>query len=49
VPRAASTLHFEPFDTQQVARYASLVAEVLTTPGIYRKRFRAKRGGSGKQ
>lgn len=49
VPRATPTLVYEGFSSERAARYTSLVSEVLVTPGIYRKRFRAKRGGSGSQ
>ncbi|GGC81580.1 hypothetical protein [Undibacterium terreum] len=49
VPRAAQTLVFEVMSPEKSSRYTSIVSEVLTTPGIYRKRFRAKRGGPGTQ
>ena len=49
VPRAAPTLVFEAFTPERTARYDALVGEVLATPGIYRKRFRAKRGGSASE
>jgi hypothetical protein len=44
VPRAAPRLEFECFDEPHKAAYAKTVSEVLTTPGVYRKRFRARRG-----
>jgi hypothetical protein len=44
VPRAAPRLEFECFDETHQADYAKTVGEVLSTPGIYRKRFRARRG-----
>jgi len=44
VPRAAPRLEFECFDQAQQANYAKTVSEVLATPGVYRKRFRARRG-----
>jgi len=44
VPRAAPELVFESFDQDQQAAYEQTVAEVLSTPGVYRKRFRARRG-----
>jgi len=44
VPRAAPELVFENFDDAHRNAYATVVAEVLATPGIYRKRFRARRG-----
>jgi hypothetical protein len=46
VPRAAPQLMFESFDEAHTAAYARTVAEVLSTPGVYRKRFRARRGRS---
>ncbi|WP_394787518.1 hypothetical protein [Rhodoferax sp.] len=49
VSRAAPTLVCEAFTPERSARYDALVGEVLATPGIYRKRFRAKRGGSAGQ
>jgi len=44
VPREAPMLAFESFDEAHKAAYAKTVAEVLATPNVYRKRFRAKRG-----
>ena len=46
VPRAAPQFEFECFDEAHKAAYAKTVAEVLSTPGVYRKRFRARRGHS---
>ena len=44
VPRTAPELVFENFDVEHSAAYSRTVAEVLATPGVYRKRFRARRG-----
>src|SRR5450631_223538 len=44
VPRAAPRLEFERFDEAHQSAYASTVSDVLSTPGVYRKRFRARRG-----
>jgi len=44
VPRAAPDLVFESFDGGHQAAYEKTVAEVLAAPGVYRKRFRARRG-----
>lgn len=44
VPRAAPQLEFECFDEAHKTTYSSTVAEVLASPGVYRKRFRARRG-----
>jgi hypothetical protein len=44
VPRAALELVFEPFDAARSEAYANVVAEVLATPNVYRKKFRARRG-----
>jgi hypothetical protein len=44
VPRAAPELVFESFDDARQTAYAKTVAEVLATPGVYRKHFRARRG-----
>jgi hypothetical protein len=46
VPRAAPKLEFESFDAANKAAYETTVAEVLASPGVYRKRFRARRGRS---
>ncbi|GLQ78256.1 hypothetical protein GCM10007881_17720 [Mesorhizobium huakuii] len=46
VPRAAQQLEYEVFDEERQASYARTVASVLSTPGVYRKRFRARRGRS---
>src|ERR1700682_2187512 len=46
VPREAPQLEFECFDQPHQAAYAKTVAEVLSNPGVYRKRFRARRGRS---
>ena len=44
VPRGNPELVFESFDEPHQAAYAKTVSEVLATPGVYRKRFRARRG-----
>ncbi|MGA2289120.1 hypothetical protein [Bradyrhizobium sp.] len=44
VPRSAPQLEFETFDEAHRTAYTKTVAEVLATPGVYRKRFRARRG-----
>ena len=44
VPRAAPELVFENFDGGHQVAYEKTIAEVLSTPGVYRKRFRARRG-----
>jgi len=46
VPRAAPQLEYEVFDEERQASCARTVADVLSTPGVYRKRFRARRGRS---
>jgi hypothetical protein len=35
---------FESFDEAHRSAYTKTVSEVLATPGVYRKRFRARRG-----
>ena len=49
VPRAAASLVFEALAPDRVARYVATTAAVLATPGVYRKRFRARRGRSDGQ
>ena len=44
VPRSAPDLVFDSFDEAHKQAYAQTVAEVLASPGVYRKRFRARRG-----
>ena len=46
VPREAPQLQFESFDEERKATYAKTVADVLSRPGVYRKKFRARRGRS---
>jgi len=46
VPREAPKLEFEGFDEAHRIAYSRTVAEVLDSPGVYRKRFRARRGRS---
>jgi hypothetical protein len=45
VPREAPDLVCEPMSAEHRARYAALGREVLAAPGVYRRRFRSKRGG----
>jgi hypothetical protein len=42
VPREPLQLQVQAMDTDHAARYATLVGEVLQTPGVYRRRFRVK-------
>ncbi len=44
VPRTPLELEFAGFDDAHKTAYAAVVTEVLSTPGVYRKRFRARRG-----
>ncbi|WP_024506676.1 hypothetical protein [Bradyrhizobium sp. ARR65] len=44
VRRDNPQLVFESFDEAHQKAYAQTVAEVLAKPGVYRKRFRARRG-----
>ncbi|MER9280415.1 hypothetical protein [Mesorhizobium sp. M0522] len=46
VPRVEPQLEYEVFDEKRQASYAQTVADILSTPGVYRKRFRARRGRS---
>jgi hypothetical protein len=43
VPRSALSLDVTAFTSEEVARYATTGASVLGEPGVYRKRFRARR------
>ena len=49
VPRVQTNLVFESLSPEKSAQYTLLVKEVMHTPGIYRKRFRAKLRDSGSQ
>jgi len=49
VPRAAPELVCEPFSAEHAARYDETGAALLSAPGVYRRRFRARRGRSGAQ
>jgi hypothetical protein len=44
VPRMAPELQFESFDEAHRRAYEKTVAEVLESPNVYRKHFRARRG-----
>ena len=43
VPRAAPDLVFEPFSPDHCARYEATAEALLSGPGVYRRRFRARR------
>ena len=45
--RGNPELEFEIFDEAHRQAYAQTVGEVLAKPGVYRKRFRARRGKLG--
>jgi hypothetical protein len=49
VPRTAPDLVIEPFSPERAARYDATAAALLGGPGIYRRRFRARRPRSGLQ
>jgi hypothetical protein len=44
VPRVAPELQFESFDDAHQRAYEKTVAQVLESPNVYRKHFRARRG-----
>ena len=46
VPRGADTLVCEPMTTEQQQGYEALAGRIMAGPGVYRKGFRGKRGGS---
>ena len=45
VPRAVPDLVFETFSSDQAARYDATAEALLSQPGVYRRRFRARRSG----
>ena len=45
VPREPFTLVCEPMSEAQLQRYDALAEEIMAGPGVYRKQYRAKRGG----
>jgi hypothetical protein len=44
VPREAPALVCEPMTPADVERYAGVARDIMAGPGVYRKRFRSKRG-----
>ena len=46
VPRATPQLVFEGFRSEHIERYVNTTAQVLSTPGVYRKQFRVRRKSS---
>ena len=44
VPRTAPELHVEPFSPDRAARYEATAQALLSTPGVYRRRYRVRRG-----
>jgi hypothetical protein len=44
VERAPLDLAFEPMSEEQRRRYDATAVELLDKPGVYRRRFRARRG-----
>jgi hypothetical protein len=44
VPRTALELEFESFDEPHKQAYEKTVSQVLESPNVYRKHFRARRG-----
>jgi hypothetical protein len=47
VPRLTPRLVCEGFTAERAERYVATTSAVLATPGVYRKRYRARRGHSG--
>ena len=46
VPREPPTLQCEAMSEEGVRRYTELAQQIMTGPGVYRKRFRSKRGAA---
>jgi hypothetical protein len=46
VPRAAPELVFEAFSPEAAARYDATAEALLSKPGVYRRRFRARRSSA---
>ena len=46
VPRETPTLEFEAMSQARVRRYAELAQQIMAGPGVYRKRYRSKRGAA---
>lgn len=49
VPRGMPELVIEAFSAERAARYETTAADLLGGPGVYRRRFRARRVRSGKE
>jgi hypothetical protein len=47
VPRSVPELVFEPFSPERASRYDATAEALLGGPGVYRRRFRARRPRSG--
>jgi hypothetical protein len=45
VPREAAVLRVEPMSEEHLRRYDQMATRILAGPGVYRKGYRAKRGG----
>lgn len=45
VPRESPSLVCEAMAQEHMHRYAAVAADIMAGPGVYRKRFRSKRGG----
>ncbi|MEO8056934.1 MAG: hypothetical protein ABI671_01325 [Burkholderiales bacterium] len=46
VPRETPTLTCEPMVAERVEHYDALAARIMSGPGVYRKAYRSKRGGT---
>jgi hypothetical protein len=46
VPREAPSLVCEAMDAEHLHRYAAIAGAIMAGPGVYRKRFRSKRGSA---
>jgi hypothetical protein len=44
VERTGLELHCEPFSADRTQRYDGTAAALLSRPGVYRRKFRARRG-----
>jgi hypothetical protein len=46
IARTALDLHYEPFSAETARRYEETAGALLSRPGVYRRKFRARRGRS---
>jgi hypothetical protein len=49
IARTALDLHYQPFSAETARRYEDTANALLSRPGVYRRKFRARRGRSARE